>query len=142
MVTFQLNTSSFSSIQITSKQAIDLRAHLNGINVRMPTDSTFIRTISRFNDDTLSMITLLNNFHSMQWSLTLRNGAIVTAVTLVSLLHRYGDFSTLRDTFSQGTRYVGFTYLGQDHFMHAVYDLQDCFHSADTLDNFSNCYIM
>ena len=94
------------------------------------------------------MFTLVNNFHSFYWTLTLKNQIIVTSISLVHMLHRYGDFSTLKDSFSvsQDGRYVTFTYFGlyagQNQYIHALYDLEDYSANTGSTDNFTNCFIL
>ena len=47
-VSFTLDEKTLNSISIINKQSLDLRAYLHGINVRLPTDAAFQRSISSY----------------------------------------------------------------------------------------------
>ena len=57
-------------LTIISKQTLDLKANLNTFNIRMPTDSTFKRSVSkaRMNKETnnmeISLLMVIRNFNS------------------------------------------------------------------------------
>jgi hypothetical protein len=57
-------------LTIISKQTLDLKANLNTFNIRMPTDSTFRRSVSkvRMNKETnnmeISLLMVIRNFNS------------------------------------------------------------------------------
>ena len=52
-------------LKIINKQTLDLKAGLTQLNIRMPTDATFRRTLTYSNENILHMITVISNFNSI-----------------------------------------------------------------------------
>jgi|LakMenEpi03Aug12_release.lakeMendotaPanAssembly.Ray.scaffolds.fasta_scaffold142715_4 hypothetical protein len=57
-------------LTIISKQTLDLKANLNTFNIRMPTDATFRRSVSKVtinketNNMEISLLMVIRNFNS------------------------------------------------------------------------------
>ena len=104
----------FSSTTITNRQTIDLKAYLYSINIRLPTDASFRRSHTSIISDTeFNMVTLISNFNSVQWGFYLKNGVVISKIWIISILHRYGDFSTGQElSIDPAGRYLMITYYG------------------------------
>lgn len=92
------------------------------------------------------MTTLVSSFNSLRWVLSLKNEVVVVNISVTSMLHRYGDFTSAQEiSVDPSGRFIALTYFGEykgkNQYIHAVYDLQDCAKS-EMSDSYNSCYIM
>lgn len=100
---------------ILNKQTLDLKQSLNSANIRMPTDSSFMRTLTTpgKNGTQLNLLAIVRNFNSFEWVLTLRNKFIISEAKINKIIHRYGDFGATQDvSFEENGRFMILTYYG------------------------------
>ncbi len=100
-------------LKIINKQTLDLKAGLHQLNIRMPTDATFRRTLSYKRDNILHMISVISNFDSIEWIVNIRNRVIVNDIKVNKIFHRYGDFAATTDlSLDYEQRFMTITYYG------------------------------